>query len=174
MNMLKALRQRGARKQRAAQLCVTVSARAREPVFFRVFAVPDTIDGRFDLVTLHAWLILERLQAQNERELAQAFVDALFERFDEGLRELGAGDMGMSRRMKKMSGAFYGRLEAYGAAADEGALTEALIRNLYRGETAAVDPARVLAKYTLAARAQLAAGPAGNADPDFGPLPAKT
>jgi cytochrome b pre-mRNA-processing protein 3 len=171
--MLNALRWGRARKQRAAQLCVAVSARAREPVFFRDFAVPDTIDGRFDLVALHAWLVLERLQAQGERELAQAFIDAQFERFDEGLRELGAGDMGMSRRMTKMSGAFYGRLEAYGAATDAAALADALVRNLYRGEAAAVEPARALAKYALVARARLAGIAVDKTDPDFGSLPVR-
>ncbi|HWE05814.1 MAG TPA: ubiquinol-cytochrome C chaperone family protein [Rhizomicrobium sp.] len=170
--MLEALKLRGERKRIAECLCARISERAREPVFFRSFAVADTIDGRFDLVVLHAWLVLEVLEARREAALAQALVDALFARFDDALREQGAGDMGMNRRIRKMAGAFYGRLRAYREAGSESALAAAISRNLYRGETSQVELAGMLAKYALDARAGLASLCLDRGHLDFGPLPA--
>ena len=77
------------------------------------------MDGRFDLVALHAWLVLERLKAAGMDAAAQALTDILFVGFDEALREQGTGDMGMGRRMKAFANAFFGRLAAYGGATDE-------------------------------------------------------
>jgi len=168
--MLKALQQRGRRSRIAGRICEILSARAREPVFFREFGVADTFDGRFDLLALHAWLVLDRLQTVGEPELAQSFVDALFVRLDDALREQGAGDMGMNRRMKKMAGAFYGRLEAYEAAGDETALAAALARNIYRGAPARVEHAAGLAKYACGARARLRQCRLDEGRLDFGPV----
>jgi cytochrome b pre-mRNA-processing protein 3 len=81
--MLKALKIRGERRRLAGQLCVGLSDRAREDVFFRDYQVPDTIDGRFDLLVLHAWMVLEQLRKQEDTALAQALVDALFVSFEE-------------------------------------------------------------------------------------------
>lgn len=170
--MLEALKLRGERKRIAEFLCARISERAREPVFFRSFAVADTIDGRFDLVVLHAWLVLEVLKATREVALAQALVDALFARFDEALREQGAGDMGMNRRIRKMAGAFYGRLRAYREAGSEGELAGAIARNLYRGETSRLELAGMLAKYALDVRAGLVNLRLDRGQVDFGPLPA--
>src|SRR5437763_2591601 len=110
--MLHTFKQRRRRNETAAALCAAVSRRAREPVFYQQFSVADSIDGRFDVLVLHAWLVLERLRELGENDLAQTFVDALFARFDEALREQGAGDIGIGRRIKKMAGALYGRLNA--------------------------------------------------------------
>jgi cytochrome b pre-mRNA-processing protein 3 len=152
------------RRETAACIYAALLARAREPVFFARFGVPDSLDGRFDLLTLHAWLVLERLQA--DKGLAQALIDTIFSGFDEALRELGAGDIAMLRRMKQLADAFYGRLKAYGEAKDAAALAAALSRNLYRGE---VPCAPAMADYVLRAREQLAAWNGGA--PGFGPLP---
>jgi cytochrome b pre-mRNA-processing protein 3 len=168
--MLKSLRERSRRHRIAGAICDILSARAREPVFFLEFGVADTFDGRFDLLVLHAWLALERLQAQGEHELAQSLVDVLFVRLDDALREQGAGDMGMNRRMKKMAGAFYGRLEAYEAAGDETALAAALARNIYRGAPARVEHAAGLAKYACGARARLQECRLNEGRLDFGPV----
>jgi cytochrome b pre-mRNA-processing protein 3 len=171
--MLNALRRRGEKQKLAERLYEGASLRSRDAVFYREFAVPDTFDGRFDLLTFHTWLLLEEIDAREERELAQAFVDALFTQFDEGLREQGAGDMGMGRRMKKIADAFYGRLEAYRGAASEFALAEAIARNLYRGESHGVEPAQWLAKYAGTARTQLAKSRIDSGELDFGPLPGR-
>jgi cytochrome b pre-mRNA-processing protein 3 len=140
--------------------------RAREPVFYASLDVPDTLDGRFDLLTLHAWAVLASLRP--ESALAQALVNRIFIGFDEALREMGAGDIGMGRRMQKFADAFYGRLKAYDAAEGEG-MRLALVRNLYRGtETPA---AAIMSSYISRLRAHLAA--AGEGYLDFGPLPVK-
>jgi cytochrome b pre-mRNA-processing protein 3 len=116
-------------------------------------------------------MVLEALKVQNERELAQALVDTLFTRLDEALREQGAGDMGISRRMKAMAGAFYGRLSAYGEAREEEALAAALLRNVFRGEVAWIEHAARLAKYAEAARARLAHSRLTEGEADFVPVP---
>ena len=167
--MLNLLRKRPSRKQEGARLYEPLVSRARSPVFFTDFGVPDSIDGRFDLVVLHAWLTLATLKATGADQQAQGLTDAIFTGFDEAMREQGAGDMGISRKMKAFADAFYGRLGAYEEARDEGELAAALARNLYRG--APMDSrAQALAAYAIAARTRLAASlPQGL---DFGPLPA--
>ena len=165
--MLKALRRMGNRKRLADGLFAGLTARAREPVFFLDLAVPDTIDGRFDLLTLHAWLVLERLTG--ERDLSQSLTDTIFVQFDESLRQLGVGDIGIGHRVKKMADAFYGRLKAYGDAKDESELAIAILRNLYRGNERHADAAQKLAAYAMTARAHLSAS--NVTDLDFGPLP---
>jgi len=165
--MIVALRHRRRRAEATAQLCAAVSHRAREPVFYQEFRVADSIDGRFDLVALHAWLVLERLQETGETDLAQRFVDALFIGFDRALREQGAGDMGMGRRMKKMAGAFYGRLRAYSESGGDGGLAAAILRNVYRGEPARVEHAALLAKYVGIARREIAASDLASGELNF-------
>ncbi|MGH6870818.1 MAG: ubiquinol-cytochrome C chaperone family protein [Rhizomicrobium sp.] len=168
--MLNAWRKRNERKLLAERICAAVSARSRAPVFFRALGVPDTIDGRFDLLALHAWLVLEKLQAAGRRDLAQAVTDRLFTGFDEGLRDLGAGDIGMSRRMKKFASAFFGRMKAYSAASDEAELAAAIDRNLFRG-TGSNDSARMLALYARLSRIHLCRADVAAGELDFGPLP---
>ncbi|HTW35714.1 MAG TPA: ubiquinol-cytochrome C chaperone family protein [Rhizomicrobium sp.] len=146
-------------------------ARGRRPVFYETLGVPDTIDGRFDLLVLHAWLVLDRLAQQGADALSQSLVDALFVQFDEALREQGAGDMGMGRRMTKMADAFYGRLKAYREAPDEKALADAILRNLYRGDAAKVEQATALAIYAASVRERLSQADLNTGAPDFGPEP---
>jgi len=166
--MLNLLRKSGARKQKGQLLYDGLVTRAREAVFFRDFAVADTIDGRFDMVVLHAWLGLNALKAAGSHEAAQGLTDAIFIGFDEAMREQGAGDMGLSRKMRAFADAFYGRVSAYEQAKDEGELAAALARNLWRG--ADVDErARRLAAYAWGAKASLKQGLPDRLD--FGPLP---
>lgn len=168
--MLNLLRNSSARKHLVQSLQDQLVARARDAVFFRALGVPDTLDGRFDLVTLHAWLVLERLKAARLDMEAQALMDALFVSFDEALREQGTGDMGMGRKMKAMADAFFGRLKVYAAAGSEEDLAAALARNVWRG-AAADRQARILAGYVMSARAALAASDVAEGVMDFGPLP---
>lgn len=166
--MLNLLRKSAARREGVRRLYDDLVARARAPVFFREFGVPDTVDGRFDMIVLHAWLALARLGAAGEEAAAQALTNTLFTGFDEALREQGAGDMGLSRRIKAMGDAFFGRLHAYDGAQDRPQLAAALARNLYRG--APVDArALALADYAASARAALERSPPGRLD--FGPPP---
>ena len=169
--MLNLLGKSAARKELGRLLELQLAARARQTVFYSRLGVPDTIDGRFDLVALHAWMALARLKASGQDEAAQGLTDTLFIGFDEALREQGISDMGMGRRMKAIANAFYGRISAYEAAKNQDEMAEALARNVWRG--AEVDEgARALAAYVTSARAALEQAPVGQLD--FGPLSASS
>jgi cytochrome b pre-mRNA-processing protein 3 len=118
----------------AQRLLAAVQAASRRPILFGAGKAPDTLEGRFEVLTLHAGLALLRLRAEPEAApLAQAFTDALFRSFDAGLREHGVGDTSVPKRMHKLAGDFYGRLEAYGGAItdrDEASLAAAIVRNI--------------------------------------------
>jgi len=169
--MLNILKRYGTRRDIVTRLCEAVSARSRESVFFCELRVADTIDGRFDLLALHAWLVMDELHRRQEIETGQKFVEVLFVQFDEALRELGAGDIGMTRRIKKMASAFFGRLHAYREASDESSLAAAIVRNLYRGAQSGLQPATALAAYCFAARGFLAQSRPEAGQVHFGPLP---
>src|SRR5437870_1427038 len=108
---------------------------ARLPRFFIDAGVPDTIDGRFELICLHAFLYLHRLKREGKRgtPLGQRFFDTMFADFDRSLREMGTGDLSVGREVKRMAQAFYGRVAAYeaGLAGDDAVLQAALARNLF-------------------------------------------
>jgi cytochrome b pre-mRNA-processing protein 3 len=163
--MLNLLKNSAARKRNGRALYDALVSRAREPVFFAGFGVADSIDGRFDMLAFHAWMVLAELKVG---PLAQSLTDAIFIGFDEAMREQGAGDMSIGHKLKAMAKAFYGRLSAYDAARDEAALAEALAKNLWRGAPVD-DRARALAAYAMRARAHLAQSLPGGLD--FGPLP---
>jgi|SRR6185312_9298998 len=167
--MLNILGKTRARRQSAAGLYAGIVARAREPVFYTEFAVRDTIDGRFDLLALHAWLALERLGAAHLNDLSQDLTNMIFVGFDESLRDLGAGDMGIGRRIKMLANAFFGRLQAYRAATGPGAMEAALARNLYRG--AGTGHGAAIARYVESARAHLDGQDLACGRIDFGPPP---
>lgn len=136
---------------------------ARNPVFFAELAVPDTLDGRFDLVGLFAALAIRRLRLLPAPgpNLAQAVFDAMFADMDFNLRELGVGDLSLPRKMKAMWEAFHGRAIAYEAPladADAGGLALALARNVWRGALPAEAAApALLAREALRQDAHLAA-----------------
>jgi cytochrome b pre-mRNA-processing protein 3 len=118
--------------ERAYRLVVE---QARQRTFFTECGVPDTLDGRFELICLHAFLYLHRLKSERPRAepLAQAFFDTMFDDFDRSLREMGTGDLRVGREVKRMAQGFYGRIRAYenGIAADDLVLGAALARNLF-------------------------------------------
>ena len=171
--MLGLFRREDPARMAAGRLQSAIAARARAPVFHTRFAVPDTIDGRFDLFALHAYLVLERLKALGSEEAGQLLADEIFASFENALREMGVSDAGFSRRIKAMANAFYGRVAAYDAAASDGARTEALLRNLYRGADHGVE-ARALAHYMQAVRERLRNQDISTGEIDFGPLPTKS
>jgi cytochrome b pre-mRNA-processing protein 3 len=133
-----------------------IVAQARLPAFYLRFAVPDTVNGRFDMVVLHLWLILNCLRRQGAVAEAQELFDQFCDDMDANLREMGTGDLAVPRRMKEFGEAFYGRSAAYDAAivAGEGELRAALARNVLTS----VDPdqAAPLARYVTQAAAALA------------------
>lgn len=121
----------------------TVIAQALRPEFYYEGGARDNFSGRFEMASLHATLAFRRLRAlgQTGRDLAQECFDALFDGFDEALRDIGTGDLTVGKKIRKMGEAFYGRSKAYDEAlagdAPENALEAALIRNLGISETAA-------------------------------------
>jgi cytochrome b pre-mRNA-processing protein 3 len=133
-----------------------IVTQAREPIFYRDLGVPDTVNGRFDLLLLHLWLLLRRLRtAQSAAELSQELFDRFCEDMDDNLREMGVGDQTVPKRMRAFGEAFYGRVQAYDQAADSGgeALASAICRNILNG--AGLDQARQLAAYARATDADL-------------------
>lgn len=140
-------------------------AAARDPVFYEEFAVADTLDGRFDMICLHVSLLTRRLSGCHPA-LAQAVFDAMFTDMDGCLREGGVGDLGVPRRVKAMWEAFNGRARAYRQALDRedvDALSDGLLRNIWRGRADARPRADVLARWTVQQGASLSAQP----DPDL-------
>jgi cytochrome b pre-mRNA-processing protein 3 len=136
---------------------------AREPHLYESLGVPDTLDGRFDLIALHAFLLIHRLQALPEPgpTLAQALFDAMFSDMDINLREIGVSDLRIGKRVRAMWEALHGRAKVYAAAmqaADRGALETALARNVWRG-VAPEGSAATLARIVLAQAAHLAEQP---------------
>lgn len=151
-------------QQGAERLLTTVTALARQPGFFAEARVSDTLDGRLELLFLHAALAMIRLRAAPEAlKLSQVFTDRLFRHIDAGLREAGVGDLSVPRQMRKLASAFYGRLDAYGRAleaANRVALSAALARNIFNAEAAPF--AAPLADYVAETAAALAAAPIGS------------
>jgi len=141
-----------------------VVEQARQPAFFTALGVPDTLDGRFELVCLHAFLYLHRLKGERApaAELGQRFFDTMFADFDRSLREIGTGDLGVGRQIRRMAEAFYGRVRAYEAGLDgaEAALDEALGRNLYGTAAGTPEQLRRVASYVRRESGALAAQPA--------------
>jgi cytochrome b pre-mRNA-processing protein 3 len=134
-----------------------IVAQAREPLFYQAMGVPDTVNGRFDMVLLHLWMVLRRLRpAPGGAELCQALFDHFCGDMDANLRELGVGDLTVSKRMQKFGEAFYGRSAAYDVALDAGRepLAQALCKNILDGRE--IGHARRLAAYADAATAALA------------------
>jgi len=131
----------------AAALYGSVVAQSRQPEFYEFRGVPDTVDGRFDMIVVHAFLLLRRLKNEptDVKNLPQVFFDTMFGDMDRSLREMGAGDLGVGRRVKAMATSLYGRMAAYerGLAGPEGELDDALARNLYG--TIQGDPAHIAA-----------------------------
>lgn len=139
-----------------AALHQRIVAAARHPDLYGSLQVPDTLEGRFEVLTLHVVLVLEalrRLDAPAD-EVGQELVDEVFRQLEASLREMGVGDVVVPKRMKALAQAFYGRARAYDAAlasGDETALAAALARNVYAGAT----PGDALVRYVLSARRRL-------------------
>lgn len=132
--MLRGLFRRPSTVEQAAEaLYRAIVAQAREPAFYRHLGVPDSLDGRFELVVLHVVLAIRRLRQEPSagEDLAQSLFDVLFRDLDVNLREMGVGDIGVARRIKSMAQAFYGRSQAYEAAEQADQLEAALERNLF-------------------------------------------
>jgi len=150
---------RRARSDTISTLYGTIVAQARLPCFYREYGVPDTVNGRFDLLVLHLALVLDRMADESDlRELGQALFDHFCTDMDSNLREMGIGDLSVPRHMQRVGEAFYGRAQAYRAGlvrGDQQGLLEALERNIYGQDTACRAGAARLAAYIRRAAGEL-------------------
>jgi cytochrome b pre-mRNA-processing protein 3 len=139
-----------------------LTSAARIPTFYSDLGVPDTVMGRFEMLSVVMILFFRRTRTSGTsgQEIAQEIVDAFFQDIDYSIRELGIGDQTVPKRMKKLAGMFYGRLETYAAAldaGDEAALATALIRNIYPDTRDSAPSLARLAHWMTAAEAHLSA-----------------
>ena len=122
-------------------------AQARKPVFYTTHAVADTIDGRFDMVALHLFIVLRRLDTINGgQDMQQHLADITIADMDQSVREMGVGDTGVSKRIMAMAQAFWGRFEAYKHATNE-TMVDAIVKNVFRGDSSKAIYAQNMAKY---------------------------
>jgi cytochrome b pre-mRNA-processing protein 3 len=146
-----------------ASLYGTIVAQARQPAFYQSFDVPDTVNGRLEMVLLHIVLLLRRLEPEPAAgPLGQAIFDLFCRDMDSNLREMGVGDLAVPRTMRRIGEAFYGRQAAYRTALDSGnpqALVDVLARNVLDGRQGqgTDQVAERLAGYVRAAMHALAA-----------------
>jgi cytochrome b pre-mRNA-processing protein 3 len=153
------------RHEIVARIYGEVLTQARQPSLFRDHGVPDTVEGRYDMMVLHLFLVLRRLAGADEamRDAGQAICDHFFIEMDRALREMGVGDFSVPKRMKVIAEIYAGCSAAYSealAAQDEMRLVAALSRNVYGDPTGADPRAVALAAYVRRADAALAAQPA--------------
>ncbi|MBW6524139.1 ubiquinol-cytochrome C chaperone [Sphingomonas sp. RHCKR47] len=152
----------GGRDRTAAlPLYDAVIARARQPHWYLDGAVPDTLDGRFDMVA--AVLAMVQLRLEQEPEAGAAPSAMLTERFvddmDAQVRQIGFGDMVVGKHVGRMMGMLGGRLGAYREGIATDTLDAALVRNLYRGEAPAPEAVAHVRRGLLALHAALSETP---------------
>ncbi len=157
--------ERAANKQ-AGQLYAAIVAQARRPVFYRQMGVADTIPGRFELVSLHMFIVLDRLAHKDlaAEPLAQQLVDVMFGDMDDVARETGVGDMGVGPRIKKLARSFQSRLEFYKltiegdeeGAFTRGTLPEAILEVFFDNNKEQLPQAERLARYVIGQQARIA------------------
>lgn len=155
---------RSADNRTIASLYGMIVAQARSPVFYAEYGVPDTVQGRFDMLALHLVLVLRRLSQTSKppreagaRDLGQRLFDTFCRDLDDNLREMGVGDLAVPKRMRRFAEAFYGRQAAYLAAlaaTDQRAFENALTRNILGDDAGDLSAAR-LARYARAVVSEL-------------------
>ncbi len=145
------------------RLYASAAAQARAPAFYAAMGAPDTVEGRFELYSLHVALLLRRLKGQGPQaaETAQGLFDAYVQALDDSLREMGVGDLSVGKKMRKIGEAFYGRVKnydgAFAALPDSAPLAAIIGRTVLMAGTSA--EAGPLADYATAAMALLEAEP---------------
>lgn len=136
------------------KLYAAAVAQARAPAFYTAMGAADTVEGRFELYTLHVVLLLRRLKGQGgaSAEVSQGLFDAYVRSLDDALREMGVGDLSVGKKMRKLGEAFYGRVknydEALDALPDRAPLAAVLGRTVLMGDAARAAP---FVDYALAA-----------------------
>jgi len=123
-------------EETALNIYGAIVAQARQPYFYSDMKVTDTVEGRYDMIIMHAFLLFHRLKHEDEgvRQLGQTVFDTMFKDLDQSLREMGVGDMGVGPRIKKMAASFYGRVKAYDKALEDDGnsiLEQVIDRNVF-------------------------------------------
>lgn len=149
-------------RKAAERLYAAAAVQARAPALYALMGAPDTVEGRFELLTLHVILLIDRLKdgLGESASVRQVLFDVYVSNLDAALREMGVGDLAVGKRMRKLGEAFYGRARAceaaFDALPDRGPLESALVRTVF--ESAADAAPESLADYLLRCRESLAAG----------------
>ena len=142
-------------KHTAHEIYGSIVAQARMPVFYADWRVPDTVEGRFEMLVLHMALVICRLNhgmQDGPRQLGRLVAEAFIDDLDDSFREMGVGDLAVPKRIKKASEAYLGRLRAYGAALDNASLetlANALTRNIAANDEIGPVGTQALADYML-------------------------
>jgi len=135
---LKNMAARSPRSEPAEDLYDLIVRAARQPDIYRDWAVPDTIDGRFDVIVLHLAVIYDVLLAKGDEEFARRLQEIFIRDMDRNLREMGVGDMSVGKRIKDIGAALLGRQHAYSAALADAkpaqAMSLAVAKNVFRSE----------------------------------------
>lgn len=172
---LAARRRRNLQRTRAAALYRQAVEQSRTERLYREFAVPDTLDGRFEMILLHVFLTVTRLRDAPETPARQLLIQGITEMFitdmDRNLREMGVTDTGVGKRVKRMTRALYGRLKAYDEALAAGELATPLARNVFACEDVVPDAATHLAAYALETLAALRTAPLRTVEDAHAPEP---
>lgn len=153
-------RPRGRSRGAGQSLYLTAVAQARSRDLYAAMGAPDTVEGRFELLTLHVILLIHRLRGDDTGAATrQVLFDTYVSNLDGALREMGVGDLAVGKRMKALGGAFYGRAESFERALrglpDHGDLEALLTRTVFSASNGGDAPA--MATYVLKCHSALAA-----------------
>ena len=144
------------REKREKRLYGAIVAAARHVRFYENMDVADTIDGRFEMLVLHLFLVLNRLKGEGVEDLRQRLTDEFFADMDRSLRELGVSDVTVGKKVRRIAESYYGRVTAYDGALSSGPgiLEKAISRNIYP-DGASEESTRAMARYFRGAVNQL-------------------
>lgn len=166
------------RRDTAVMLYNQAVIQGRQPGFYYDWQVPDTFDGRFDMIVAHVILLFRRLKSEHG-QLAQALYDVMTQDLEANLRSQGVGDEGILHRGRKYTKGIYARMTAYSEAldaADMDKLADALRKSVYRpivDDEEAAEPCRLMARYLMDEATSLESQDITDGGPKFGPVPAK-
>ncbi len=176
--LMRHAKRRARERDRALSLYIAAVGQARRPGFYTDCGVADSLDGRFDLIVLHVFLVVRALRRSGEpgKRLSDLIFKIMMDDMDMNLREMGVGDLRVGKRVKSMARAFYGRAAAYDTAFDaepaategdvsaagdagEAGLEAALRRNIYGADEPESGEIGQLLRYVRRAEAALAGQP---------------
>jgi cytochrome b pre-mRNA-processing protein 3 len=165
-----------AREAQASRLYDQILAQARDPSLYIDGGVPDTVEGRTDMMLLHLFLLMHRLNDETgeANALARSVCDRFFAELDRAMREMGISDLAVPKRMRKIADIYAGCSSSYGNAlnaVDGMELSQALLRNVYANREDRREEAGILADYVRRTAAALAKTPVDDVLGDHIPFP---